>query len=64
MALRAARAAVVARGLGGTDGFVRAASAALWFARSASSLQPAPPTLLGMGEEALTRLARDMGQPA
>ena len=64
MALRAAGAAVVARGLGGTDGFVRAASAALWFARSASSLQPAPPTLLGMGEEALTRLARDMGQPA
>ena len=48
------------------DGWVRrgAASAALWFARSASSLQPAPPTLLGMGEEALTRLARDMGQPA
>ena len=66
MAFRAARAAVVARGLGGTDGFVRAASAALWFARSASSssLQPAPPSLLGMGEEALTRLARDMGQPA
>ena len=64
MAFRAASAAVVARGLGRTDGFVRAASVALWFARSASSLQPAPPTLLGMGEEALTRLARDMGQPA
>ena len=64
MALRAARAAVVARGLRGTDGFVRAASAALWFARSTSSLRPAPPTLLGMGEEALTRLARDMDQPA
>ena len=64
MAFRAASAAVVTRGLRGTDGVVRAASAALWFARSASSLQPAPPTLLGMGEEALTRLARDMGQPA
>ena len=66
MLFRAATTGVVTRGFGGTDGFVKAAGAVLWFARSASTVpQPAPPTrdLLGLGEEALTRLAKDMGQP-
>ena len=69
-----ATGAVAVRGFGGSDGFVRAAGAVLRFGRSTSTATPPststsstvpPPSrdLLGMGEDALIRLAKDFGQP-